>query len=544
VAARLEEEQRKRTAGHQDAAEAISREAIVAVFDEWHKVFDASPDAGVQGQGGQAGCMQQVLQRICSTFARSDEHLERFFRACCGYAVGRAGSDSPQAEAAVEESTEDGVTEVQTPMNFAVVDSFTRLVYCMMKGLDKVQILTRALGAITKELQKDAAEQGSSFNQRPYYRVFLNLLVEISAPDPKLEQAGFQLLCAFCNTLLQVNPLRLPNFAFAWLDLISNRMFMPKLLNRKGPPTSRLMFQRLVVQLLYVMEPYLRKVQLTASTRLLYKGTMRMLLVLLHDFPEFLCDYHFAFCDLVPIPCVQIRNLILSAFPRDMRLPDPFEPNLKVDRLPEITKNPVIPTDYQSTLLQHGLKADVDSYMRTRDMRLLDTIKDKLCLSEQERVAMQLESPYNVPLLNALLLYVGVSLPNKQGGASQNNPVEIFMFLVQQFDYEGRYLFLSAIANHLRYPNAHTHLFSCIMLYLFDGTTDMVVREQITRVLLERLIVHRPHPWGLLITFIELIRNQRYAFWSHSFVNVAPEIEKLFHSVALTWNCGPGTAAP
>ncbi|CAK0841013.1 unnamed protein product, partial [Prorocentrum cordatum] len=63
VAARLEEEQRKRTAGHQDAAEAISREAIVAVFDEWHKVFDASPDAGVQGQGGQAGCMQQVLQR-------------------------------------------------------------------------------------------------------------------------------------------------------------------------------------------------------------------------------------------------------------------------------------------------------------------------------------------------------------------------------------------------------------------------------------------------------------------------------------------------
>ena len=33
--------------------------------------------------------------------------------------------------------------------------------------------------------------------------------------------------------------------------------------------------------------------------------------------------------------------------------------------------------------------------------------------------------------------------------------------------------------------------------------------EQITRVLLERLIVNRPHPWGLLITFIELIKNPR-----------------------------------
>lgn len=55
-----------------------------------------------------------------------------------------------------------------------------------------------------------------------------------------------------------------------------------------------------------------------------------MLLVLLHDFPEFLCDYHYGFCDVIPPNCIQLRNLILSAFPRNMRLPDPFTPNLKV----------------------------------------------------------------------------------------------------------------------------------------------------------------------------------------------------------------------
>lgn len=52
------------------------------------------------------------------------------------------------------------------------------------------------------------------------------------------------------------------------------------------------------------------------------------------------------------------------------------------------------------------------------------------------------------------------------------------------------------------------------------------VQEQITRVLLERLIVNRPHPWGLLITFIELIKNPVYKFWEHDFVHCAPEIEK------------------
>ena len=52
------------------------------------------------------------------------------------------------------------------------------------------------------------------------------------------------------------------------------------------------------------------------------------------------------------------------------------------------------------------------------------------------------------------------------------------------------------------------------------------------RVLLERLIVNRPHPWGLLITFIELIKNPTFDFWNHEFVHCAPEIEKLFDSVA------------
>ncbi len=52
--------------------------------------------------------------------------------------------------------------------------------------------------------------------------------------------------------------------------------------------------------------------------------------VLLHDFPEFLCEHHFSLCDVIPVACVQLRNLVLSAFPRSMRLPDPFTPGLKV----------------------------------------------------------------------------------------------------------------------------------------------------------------------------------------------------------------------
>ena len=38
------------------------------------------------------------------------------------------------------------------------------------------------------------------------------------------------------------------------------------------------------------------------------QGTLRVLLVLLHDFPEFLCQYHFPLCDCIPPPCIQARH--------------------------------------------------------------------------------------------------------------------------------------------------------------------------------------------------------------------------------------------
>ena len=101
----------------------------------------------------------------------------------------------------------------------------------------------------------------------------------------------------------------------------------------------------------------------------------------------------------------------------------------------------------------------------------------------------------------------------------------------------GRYLLLSSICNHLRYPNSHTNYFSNVLLFLFLEAPQEVIQDQITRVLLERLIANRPHPYGVLITFIELIRNPKYDFWSHtSFIRCAKEVEGVFQNVARSVN--------
>lgn len=45
--------------------------------------------------------------------------------------------------------------------------------------------------------------------------------------------------------------------------------------------------------------------------------------------------------------------------------------------------------------------------------------------------------------------------------------MDIFQNMIVALDHEGRYIFLNAVANQLRYPNSHTHYFSCTLLYLF-----------------------------------------------------------------------------
>jgi hypothetical protein len=68
------------------------------------------------------------------------------------------------------------------------------------------------------------------------------------------------------------------------------------------------MYAQLLIDLFKFLAPFLRNAELAKPVTLLYKGTLRVLLVLLHDFPEFLCDYHYGFCDVIPPNCIQVTE--------------------------------------------------------------------------------------------------------------------------------------------------------------------------------------------------------------------------------------------
>eukprot|EP00123_Amoebidium_parasiticum_P018848 comp24302_c0_seq2/m.45619 comp24302_c0_seq2/g.45619 ORF comp24302_c0_seq2/g.45619 comp24302_c0_seq2/m.45619 type:complete len:1529 (-) comp24302_c0_seq2:771-5357(-) len=433
----------------------------------------------------------------------------------------------------------------QKPLNFQAIDALTRLTVVLIKmgfgagdpssiQQKQMQLLQKVMQTVVTAIQANYKANPASHYQRAYFRLLVNLLQELTAPDSILDPLNQQILQILTNGLHLLQPLRVPQMAFGWLELISHRSFMPKLLINKAPKGWP-MFQKLLVDLFRFMEPFLRSAEMNEPIRMLYKGMLRVLLVLLHDFPEILCDFHFSFCDVIPPSCIQLRNIILSAFPKNMRLPDPFTPNLKVDLLPEINQSPRILSNYVTALQYNNFRQDIDNYLKTREVPFLMSLTSRLLLATQAE-AVAAGTKYNAPAINALVLYVGHRAieqmqSNTQGPLTHSAPMDIFQHLVVDLDTEGRYLFLNAIANQLRYPNSHTHYFSCVLLYLFAEANQEIIQEQITRVLVERLIVNRPYPWGLLITFIELIKNPRYNFWNHAFLKCAPEIEQRFKSV-------------
>lgn len=186
------------------------------------------------------------------------------------------------------------------------------------------------------------------------------------------------------------------------------------------------------------MYPLLKDADLQTAGRDLYRGTLRLLLVLLHDFPEFLSEYYFSLCDAIPQRCIQLCNIILSAFLPAIVLPNPNLRNIKFDAIPEMRPIPPFVPDFASALKSGNLKVYLDQYLLNRGSPLfLPSLKDRLTSQGNDD-----DEVYNLSLINSLVMYVGVSSQAKaRSGTSlfmvSNSGVVALQYLAVNLDVEG-----------------------------------------------------------------------------------------------------------
>ena len=214
--------------------------------------------------------------------------------------------------------------------------------------IDRVSFFDSIL-AITVMSQCDHWRiRGEHSNQKVFFRLYSSLLFEINS----ITSSGIsqdELFLTMAKGLLTMQPTYLPGFVFGWLALISHRVFIPVMLHMENLTVSfsdksiwssskirqatdvylqllHIMFET-VKGLMGAVSDLPENADLAIQAQDFYRGVLRVLVILHHDFPEFLVENHVRLCNSIPDPCVQLKNLILSAIPANLpELPSPFTP--------------------------------------------------------------------------------------------------------------------------------------------------------------------------------------------------------------------------
>jgi CCR4-NOT transcription complex subunit 1 len=422
------------------------------------------------------------------------------------------------------------------------IDALAKLIILLVKlqgeanGAVKIKkgaYLNSILSVVVLVQNHHQVMRGDRFNQRVFFRFFSSLLCEYSLNNLHVTSEHKDMMLVLGEIFVALQPAHFPAFTYAWMNLVSHRVFMPALLNMPDEAGWDL-YCRIVQTMLQYMGEQLKPARFTPITHDLYKGVLRTLLILHHDFPEFVTENHFRLCNVIPVHCTQLRNLVLSAYPSSFQeLPDPFTGGLKVDRLEEMKKPPVIAGNTSEALEEAGLGTVVEAALRKGGD--VDTAVSRICdvvySPEDKQTGVEFTAiDVDVLLLNALVLHIGQeALSVSSARFDPTSPhFQLFNKLAKVMHPEARYHFFNAMANQLRYPNSHTNYFCNTVLHIFGveriDQQESDIRQQIVRVILERLIVNRPHPWGMLITLLELDRNTAYKFWELPFIAASPEV--------------------
>lgn len=499
----------------------VQEDQMSYTFKEWVKIYQNPSNS----DKAYASFLKDLHQK---QLINSQEDSARFIRICLDICV---------------EGFESEARNVNGSLNAAYLrtDALARLVILLVKlqgesngavKIRKAPYLDSILSLIVLVQNHHQILKGDRFNQRIFFRLYSSILYEYSTAEFSNSDDHKDMMLAFAETLLALQPENFPSFIFAWLTLISHRVFVSGLLNLQNEAGWN-DYRKLMGVMLCYLNVLLKDPRFAPVTAELYRGIVKILLVLYHDFPDFLCENYYFFCAQIPFKCTQIRNLILSAYPQTYQeLPDPTTPGLKVERLDEMKRNPMIFGNVNEPFSKLGLQSVVEGILRKgNDIdSAISQISDAInAMASAEAGVWSKQTQDQMNVLESLALFVCNDALTSSGRFDPSlNHANFFIKLLRALKGDGRYALINAIVDQVRYPNTHTNFFSKLLLHMFgNDQQEISVRELIVRVILERLVTHRPHPWGMAIVFFELERNQTYRLWELPSLAAAPQIRQL-----------------
>jgi CCR4-NOT transcription complex subunit 1 len=217
------------------------REQLQFLFAEWvHLVQHPNTTEKVQ-----LNFITQLSQQNIFTV---DDMSSLFYRVCLEASVQHAikykqiptGGNQPSAVAAAS-------------LTYQPIDAFSKLIVGLLQyqqqsspdatkpttSSAKLSQFTKALSVIVFVMAQHHEQRRQQFDQRPFLRLFTSLLTDLHTSEQQLQGVYIPVLITLANTLHTLQPTYFPGFAFAWLQLVSHRLFMPKLLLTENQKVTR-----------------------------------------------------------------------------------------------------------------------------------------------------------------------------------------------------------------------------------------------------------------------------------------------------------------
>ncbi|XQJ26739.1 protein of unknown function (DUF3819)/CCR4-Not complex component, Not1, putative [Leishmania guyanensis] len=379
------------------------------------------------------------------------------------------------------------------------------------------------------------------FKQQPYVRLLSNLVYSLHRLEVSTTRAmSTEFTSAFHTFLRRVHPMEYPGFVFGWLEILSHRHVIPRFMNVQSMWPH---YVDLLAGAMMFVKFLIKGNRISPNGLVFYKSLLKLVLVLLHDYPRFLIAQHYPLCEAISLSCVQLLNTVLCSFPPDKRLPEPFphvdsnDPAM-LQVLDTSVQEACIKATFTSFSVQPQLLANLEMMVTNDDAPVRDGVLTDVLNDLTQPSAKR--SLINAVVQHMAIVYLRTHDNRIPANFAKSNVLTCYRFLCSRLNTKRRYYMLGACANQLRFPNIQTNFFANVMLNLFlpspsvDTQTQTCVQEQITRVLAEKTVIVQPHPWGVLNTFVELMREPKYKFWETSFIHYAPldsMFTKLHHTV-------------
>lgn len=411
-------------------------------------------------------------------------------------------------------------------------DALTKLVMEFVKfgefedgAVSPAWLLESVWALATMVVNVHTAKRAEMFNQRVFFRFFSDLIFESKAFFEAQGAAQWEsMLLKIAARLDALGPSLVPGFLYGWMALIYHRAFLPEIMKLEDKAGWDA-YTKLLKQLLGFVGETLKSVELSETASKLYESAAKLLVVLEHDYPQYLAANSAALLASLPPHCTQFINTILTA--STTKMPDPLVAGVKTTENPDPAPQGV---EHSTSFLRSiGLLDILDSALEKGPS------EDAVAHMTHEISRNQGRTGFghaainaNLSVIDAIISYIGSKQADQQSFDPSASSVAILSMLLHELGPEGRHYIIHSMVNHLRPASADQVFFRELLLHIFaqdpSDPEETEIREQITRVLLERLIGFWPQPWGLLATVVELVRNEKYMFFDLPFIKSSPEV--------------------